>query len=93
MKPQTDYILKTLISVLILAVYLLVLWWEITPAWKRQLMIRRVLQMTQAGKQQTGERLLTVAQELEVLRFRSLVSKWDHEQTATRNHRKEGNQP
>ena len=81
---------KTVLPLLILAVYALALWMAMTPAWKRQLLQARVMGMVRP--QPLVSHLLSVADELEIRRFRNLISRWDHDQVGTRDKRQSGDQ-
>lgn len=82
---------RSLLPALILALYVLALWYVLLPPWKRELMLRRLMETAKQGQHRAGERLLTVRDEIEITRFRNLISRYDHEQVAARDKPKGSN--
>lgn len=80
---------RTLVPVLILAVYVLAIWFVLLPAWKRELIQARLAAM--ANPRPIVQHLLSAADEMQVRQFRNLISRWDHEQSSARHHTEESN--
>ena len=85
---------RSLVPALILLAYVLAIWLVFLPPWKRQLLMARLRQLgAEAQPKRVADQLLSVREEIEVRRFRDLITRWDHEQLATWRKRQSGNQP
>lgn len=83
---------RILVPILIMLIYVAALWFVLLPPWKRQMYQTMLLQMADRNRQRATGGLLTVRDELELVRFRNLISRYDHEQVAARDKRQKGNQ-
>lgn len=82
---EDNSLARSLLPVLILTLYVLALWYVLTPPWKRELMLRRLTETARASQQQASARLLSARDEIEITRFRNLISRYDHDPLGTRD--------
>ena len=76
---------RTLLPVLILALYVGAIWFVLLPPWKRDLLISRIMQTARANQQRASVRLLSARDEIEIARFRNLISRWEHDKMGPRD--------